>query len=100
MEKAETYLLAGLGAAGGIFKYYVRPELTAKRTWALIGAVVVAHEIFCPPGELLSESYDRALERHPLATTVGTLVLTGHLLNAFRENVDPIHRGFQFLKNL
>lgn len=100
MEKAETYALAALGAAEGIFKYYIRPELTAKRTWAAIASIVIAHEIFCPPGELLSEAYDRALEKHPLTTTVGTLVLTGHLLNAFREGVDPVHRGFQFLKNL
>lgn len=94
----ETYALAAVGLAGGAFRYYIRPELTAKRTWALIGAMVVAHEIISPPGELLSEGCDTALETHPYLTRIIIGVTALHLANALPEKFDPIHRGLKLLK--
>ena len=46
--------LAAAGLAGGLFKYYVKPEITSKRTWIAIGAIVAAHEFACGPGEVIS----------------------------------------------
>lgn len=99
-ETLETYGLAALGAAEGILKYYVSPELTAKRTWLAIGALVAIHEISCPPGELLSEGADRAIEKHPFLVPALGMVLAGHVLNAFPEKADPVHQGFLLLRRM
>ena len=66
--------------------------LTARRAWAGLAAGVVAYEIACPKGELMSEGVDRALENHRALTTlaIGTVAL--HLLNVLPERYDPIHR--------
>lgn len=90
--------LATLGAAEGVFNYYIKPEITAKRTWALIGAVVLAHEIISPPGELLSEGADRALSRHPILTRAAIGLTALHLANVLPEPIDPFSRLTKFLK--
>lgn len=97
-ETAETYSLALLGAAEGVFKYYIRPEITAKRTWLAIGAIVALHEIFCPEGELLSEGADRAIEKHPVLIPLATIAIAGHVANLIDERYDLIHRGVKFIK--
>lgn len=100
MEAADLRALplAAVGAVSGAFRYYVRPELTAKRGWALIAATVIAHEIFCPPGELLSEGADRLVDRHPLLTRAAGLMVASHVLNLVNEKADPIHQGLKLLK--
>jgi hypothetical protein len=98
-EDLKALPLALAGGAQGVFSYYIRPEITAPRTWAVIASIVVAHELLCPEGELLSEGYDRLLERHRVAAVVGTLAITGHLLNVFKDEADPLHLGFQFMKS-
>lgn len=95
---AELYARAGIGLAGGAWKYYIRPEITAKRTWAAIGAMVVAHEILCPPGELLSEEADKWVERHPVLFPLVAFTVAAHITNAVNERYDPIHRGLKLLK--
>lgn len=97
-EATETYALATHGALQGLFKYYLRPELTAARTWAVIGAVVLAHEYFCPTGELLSEGADRLIARHPTTARLGILALGLHIANVLPDRYDPVHRGFMALK--
>lgn len=99
-ETLETYGLAAIGAVEGILKYYVRPEITAKRTWIAIGALVAMHEVYCPPGELLSEGADRAIAKYPVAVPVLGAVLAGHVLNVFPEKVDPVHQGFQLIRRV
>lgn len=96
----ETALLATVGAIGGAWKYYVRPELTAERGWLAVGAVVLGHELLCGHGETLSEGVDKALEKHPVAVTlaVGTVAL--HLLNVLPEKLDPLHQAHRLLKPL
>lgn len=96
-ETLTTYTLAGIGAVEGVWKYYVRPEITAKRTWAAIGALVLAHEIACPRGQLLSEGADRAIAEHPWIPAAGAL-LAGHVLNLIPEQWDPIHQASNLLK--
>lgn len=70
--------------------------LTAKRGWLAVGAVVIGHELLCAPGHTLSEGVDRALEKHPVITTlaIGTVAL--HLMNVLPEAYDPIHRLAHF----
>jgi hypothetical protein len=101
MERPGTYALAAAGALGGAWKYYVRPEITAPRAWAVMAAGIVAYELAAPPGELLSEGVDRALEKSPLAKAA-TLVLIGatalHLANALPDAIDPFKRGLDLLR--
>jgi hypothetical protein len=104
-ECRENPGLVGLAVAGasiGVFREFVQPKLTAKRGWLAIAAGVVAYELACPKGELLSEGGDRLIERHKTvgkAAIVGTgLVLTGHIANVFPENRDPVSFGLRLLK--
>lgn len=94
MNKEDYKLLplAAVGAAQGFFKYYVQPELTYKRAWAVIGATVLLHDVFCGEGQTLSEGADKALEKHPVAVTAGIGVVALHLANILPPNLDPIHR--------
>lgn len=91
-ETAEAYGLGAIGAVKGVYEVFIKPEITAKRGWLAVGAVVLGHELLCADGHTLSEGVDKALEKHPVATTlaVGTVAL--HLLNVLPERLDPIHR--------
>jgi len=73
--------------------------LTAKRAWAFMALGIVAYELACPEGELLSEGADRAIERHPMLVPLATLVVAGHVANLFPDRYDPIHIGFKLLKD-
>lgn len=67
-------------------------ELSAGKGWAAIGLGVLAYEILCPDGELLSEGVDRALEKHPAATRLAIGAVALHLMNVLPERIDPVHR--------
>lgn len=87
-ETQEAYLLGGYGALRGLYQEVG----TAKRAWLAIGAGVLAHEMLCGQGELLSEGVDRAIEKHK-ALTVGAIAVTAlHLANLLPESIDPIHQ--------
>jgi hypothetical protein len=66
--------------------------LTARRAWAGLAAGVIAYEIACPKGELMSEGVDRALETHKVLTTLAIGATALHLLNMIPEQYDPFHR--------
>lgn len=72
--------------------------LTARRGWIALGAGIVAYEVGCPKGELLSEGVDRALECRPwlVRAAVGAVAL--HLLNVLPDQIDPIHQIARALK--
>jgi hypothetical protein len=97
-EQTETYALAAVGAAEGFYKYYLKPELTAKRAWAAIGIGVMAYEMACPPGELLSEGADRLIRTRPNLTRAAIGVTALHLANAIPERIDPFTQGLKLLK--
>lgn len=98
MEKNEYLPLAALGAAQGAWKYYVRPEITARRAWLGLGALILAYELAAPEGELLSESVDRGLQSHKMLV-VGSVCLTAaHLLNVLPNKIDPFHQIIKAIK--
>lgn len=97
MEKAEAYALAGIGFARGLCEVF-RPELTAKKGWLAIAGLVVAYELMAPEGELLSEGYDRLLEKHPLVGELPALAIAFHLTNRL-GNVDPISLTVKALRH-
>jgi hypothetical protein len=99
-EDCETYGLAAIGMVQGVFKYYVRPEITAKRGWMAIGALVLAYEMAAPPGELLSEGVDAALETHPYLTTLAIGAVALHLANVLPEKIDPFRVGLELIRGV
>jgi hypothetical protein len=72
--------------------------LTARNAWCAIGGFVLAYEVICPEGQLMSEGADRLIERHPYATRAAGLVLAVHVLNLVREEQDPISRLVRALR--
>lgn len=94
----EDYLYAGAGAVTGALKYYVKPELTAKRAWTAIGLGVLAYEALCPNGELLSEGADRLVDKHPIASRIAGLAVAGHVMNLLPDTLDPIHQLVKHFK--
>ena len=64
----------------------------ARNAWIALAAGITAIDYYAPPNQTLSEGCDRALERHPILTTlaVGTVAL--HLLNVLPPQIDPIHQ--------
>lgn len=102
-ENVEAWTLGILGAGKGLLEI-AREEVTANRTWALIGGIVVAHEILCKEGELLSEQYDRWLESNRTRRIAEGLawVTAMHLTNTFErfgvEKADPFKQGVDLLR--
>lgn len=95
-ETAEAYTLAGVGAVQGAWKYYIKPELTAKRAWGAILTGVTIYELTCPQGETLSEGVDRLLDKSKLwAIPVGYTAL--HLMNMLPEKIDLFHQVTEVL---
>lgn len=97
-EMLETYALAGIGAVTGVFKYYVQPELTAARAWAVLGASVALYEVLCPKDEMLSHGVDKALEKHPVAVTAAIGYTALHLANLLPTELDLFHHTANLIK--
>lgn len=70
------------------------------RAWIALGAGVVAYEMLCPPDELLSESADRAMQRHPWLVRFAAFTLAAHVCNALDDRYDPIHQLFLIKQRL
>lgn len=66
----------------------------ADVAWLAMLAGVVAYEVLSPRGELLSEGWDRYLERFPVSARPVPVVLTAHVINALPPRFDPVHRVF------
>lgn len=56
-----------------------------------IGGQVVYHEAACEEGQLISQGFDRALEKHPVLVRVLVLITAAHLINWLPKQVDPYH---------
>lgn len=92
-ETAEAYALGAYGAAKGVFKEYIQPELTAKRAWAAIAIGVTAYELACKDGELLSEGVDKAIQKHPVAVPMAIGYTALHLMNKLPPQLDLFHQA-------
>lgn len=58
---------------------------------ALVG-IALAHEVLADRGQLLSNAYDRWLEKYPIVTWTVTTVTVLHLLNVLPPTIDPYAR--------
>lgn len=94
---ANTYALAAVGAAQGLWKYY-KPELVLG---ALVGSAV-AYDLACKPGGTISEAVDGIIEKHPLTTRLAIGATALHLANLIPkpDTFDPIHIVFKKIKNI
>lgn len=90
--------LAGIGFTLGVYETMIKPELTAKRAWVVMGLGILAYEMAAPPGQLLSEGADRSLTKYPWLTRAAIGVTALHLANALPEQVDPYPRVLKFIK--
>lgn len=72
--------------------------LSARRMWLVIWSLVMYHELFCEPEQLLSEGVDRALEKHPVLVYSFVAVTVAHLLNRLPTRVDPYTWGLLITK--
>ena len=95
---AETLALTSYGVATGIYRYYVRPELTAKRAWLGLASGVILYDLLAPKGQMLSEGADNALEIHPWATRAAIGITALHLANVIPESIDPFKLAIDFVR--
>jgi hypothetical protein len=51
---------------------------------------IVGYEVFCPPGELLSQAMDSYRYSHPLLVNGVILYLAGHLTRVWPAHLDPL----------
>ena len=65
---------------------------TAREAWIALLALILWWEVYCPPGALLSEGVDVAIERWPVTTRALVLLVALHLINWLPARVDPLHQ--------
>ncbi len=65
------------------------------RAWIILGCGVVAWELRCPEGELLSEAADRWVEHHPWLVRAVAFMLAAHVSNSVNPRYDLIHQLFR-----
>lgn len=99
-EVVTAYGLGAVGAVAGVFRYYVRLELTAKRAWVGLGVGIALYELAAPQGELLSEGVDRAIEQYPKLTVAVIGAVALHLCNKLPEQIDPLHQSLELVRGI
>jgi hypothetical protein len=68
--------------------------MNAKHAWTSLAVVVMAYEIACSEGELLSEGVDKWLAANPILTRSVIAALALHLANALPVRFDLVSLGF------
>ena len=92
----ETYTLAAQGAARGIYKEFIEPQITAERAWlGLVGGIAL-YEAIAPKNHLLSEGVDRMIEKHPVATRAVIGYTAAHLMGLLPEKFDAYSRTAKY----
>ena len=66
----------------------IRPGATA---WSALITGVLIYEALAPEGELMSETVDRALARHPVLIRAILALVWLHLANLLPKKIDPFH---------
>lgn len=75
------------------------PSLSGGQVIALLGGIILYHELACRKGELISEVFDRGLDKNAALVTTATVVTAAHLLNALPPRVDPFSWICRLLPN-
>jgi hypothetical protein len=65
----------------------VRP---ADRAWLALAAGVVAWDVGCPRGELLSEASARYTKARPVLWPIVVAYVAGHLVHVWPTRCDPL----------
>jgi hypothetical protein len=68
-------------------------NVSAKQAWGVIAASVLAYELACNEGELLSEGVDDWVATKPILTRAVIAALALHLGNAVPTRFDPVSMG-------
>ena len=63
--------------------------------WAWMA--ILAYELFCPPGEMLSESLDRKLDKVPRLTEALIVYTALHCANRLPPRLDLFHQSARLL---
>ena len=63
-----------------------------------MGTAIVLYEVLCDDGELLSEAFDRYMERTPWVVRAATGLVALHLVNALPPRYDVLHLVFALKK--
>jgi hypothetical protein len=72
--------------------------VNAKHAWGVLAAGVVAYELACREGELLSEGVDDWVAAKPVLTRTVIAALALHLGNAVPPRFDPVSLGFHGIR--
>ena len=67
-----------------------RPVRPADKAWLALVTYIVLYEALCEAGELMSEGYDRYVDKHPVAARVAPFVVAAHLTNLLPTQLDPL----------
>lgn len=89
-ENLETYALAAYGLARGLFEEFNNLPAGNKAWLGILGSVAV-YEALAPKGELLSETVDRAIQAHPIATRVAIGYTALHLGGGLPKRLDAFN---------
>jgi len=73
-------------------------SMNAKQAWGVIAAGVLAYELACNEGELLSEGVDDWVATKPILTRAVIAALALHLGNAVPTRFDPVSMGFHGIR--
>ena len=73
-------------------------SMSAKQAWGVIAAGVLAYELACNDGELLSEGVDDWVTSRPMLTRTVIAALALHLGNAVPPRFDPVSMGFHGIR--
>lgn len=74
--------------------------MNANRAWLILAAGVIGYDLWCKPGETLSEGADKWILKHPWLARLGLGVVAVHVANLVPAKADPIHLGFNAAKRL
>lgn len=99
-ENLETYALAGVGLARGAYEVGYKQQEPAHKAWLAIGAFVVGYELLAKEGQLLSEGWDKIIDKHPIIGRALPLYVTAHVVNVLPESVDLIHKASNTLDRI
>jgi hypothetical protein len=73
-------------------------NMNAKQAWGVLAAGVLAYELACNEGELLSEGVDDWMATKPILTRAVIAALALHLGNAVPTRFDPVSMGFHGIR--